>query len=271
MSRAASANKRRTAEGAGALRSQLEELAYWVTTGTAQRVNDRPSTGSQSAGLVEMSNEAPARQDLVKEFVSAVEDLVPGVSKEEMFRSVATRFAKSAEDAAVAHQTVVAPASQNVSNGWQELLAKSLKYKIELLDSSTFRSVTEAGAMLHLGDDAIRRRIREKKLLALTPPGGGEFKIPGWALDLGIAGATTSRLYQAANGRMDDWELFHFMSTPLGSLNGMLPFELLLSSSTLRQKADFEELLEMEEMPARTAPLDLVCAALEDAVADRPA
>jgi hypothetical protein len=271
MTKVASANKRRTAPGVGVLRKQVEELVSWVTTGAAQRVNGPPSIKNESAGLVEMSKEALARNDVVNEFVSAVKELAPGVSKVEMFRAVATRFAQSAENSEAVHQIVVPSTSQSVSDGWQELLAKSLKYKIELLNSSAFRSVTEAGAILHLGNDAIRRRIREKKLFALTPPSGGEFRIPLWALDSGISGATTARIYQAAlNARMDDWELFLFMTTPHGGLNGMLPFELLLSSKTLRQKADLADLLEVEELPKGTKPIDLVCDALSDEIADRP-
>ncbi len=269
MRRQTSANKRRANAEASALRDRIEELVFLVTTGAAEG-DDRPLTANESTGLSETSKEALARKALVSEFVSAVLDLSPGSSRREIFRAVSRRLAQIA-DKADAEESAIATV-ESLSDGWQQLLTKSLKYKIELLNSRDFTSVTAAGAMLHLSDEAIRRGIRDKKLFALTSPGSDDFRIPLWALDPDIAGATTSQLYRAAaKGRMDSWELFHFMTTPNGCLDGALPYELLLSRETLRPQADLDELLEAEEVPKRTKPIDLVCDALEDEVADRPA
>lgn len=152
----------------------------------------------------------------------------------------------------------------SVAEGWQQLLERGLKSKVALLKSSPFKSTAQASELLGIGEPAVRRRIREHKLFALKVPGDGEHRIPAWALDPGVAGAATVALYGSAPG-MDEWQLYHFLSTPHGSLNGLRPFECLLSNANLTPslRSAREELLLALELPAGASLLEAVQDELE--------
>lgn len=169
------------------------------------------------------------------------------------FREIQGRHAALTEDEVIREvgETLVdkgsAPAV-SAEEGWQELLERGLKSKTALLKSPEFKSTAQASELLGVGEPAIRRRIREQKLFALKAPGDGEHRIPAWALDPGAAGPATAALYACVPG-MDEWQLYHFLSTPNGNLNGLRPFECLLSAANLppaRRTARGELLAEME-------------------------
>lgn len=150
-----------------------------------------------------------------------------------------------------ADNTLVSAGS--VEEGWQELLERGVRSKTALLKSNQFKSTAQVSELLGVGEPAVRRRIREQKLFALKAPGDGEHRIPAWALDPGVAGAATVALYAGAAG-MDEWRLYHFLSTPHGSLNGLRPFECLMSSANLplpQRSARDELLAELEPGLAR--------------------
>jgi hypothetical protein len=173
---------------------------------------------------------------------------VGGMTEDELIREVGETLADKASTPAV-----------SVEEGWQQLLERGLKSKVALLKSSSFKSTTQASELLGIGEPAVRKRIREQKLFALKVPGDGEHRIPAWALDPGVAGAATAALYASAPG-MDDWQLYHFLSTPNGSLNGLRPFECLLSSVNLTPslRSAREELLSDLELPAGASLLEAV-------------
>ena len=173
---------------------------------------------------------------------------VGGMTEDELIREVGETLADKASAPAV-----------SVEEGWQQLLERGLKSKVALLKSSPFKSTTQASELLGIGEPAVRKRIREQKLFALKVPGDGEHRIPAWALDTGMAGAATVALYASAPG-MDEWQLYHFLSTPNGSLNGLRPFECLLSSANLTPflRSAREELLSELELPAGASLLEAV-------------
>jgi hypothetical protein len=123
-----------------------------------------------------------------------------------------------------------------VEEGWQQLLEAGLRSKTTLLKSKEFKSTAEVGDLLGIGEAAVRKRVREQKIFALKMPGDGEYRIPAWALDHRLAGVTT-RTLQASAKSADEWQVYHFMSTPNGSLNGLRPFECLLSNESLPAQA----------------------------------
>lgn len=98
-------------------------------------------------------------------------------------------------------------------------------------------------------------------------PNEGEHRIPAWALDPKLNGAPTATLLAAAEDA-DEWLVYHFMSTPNGSLNGLRPFECLLSeppSTTLKARA---ELVSHLGLPAKASLLDVVAKALAADIAE---
>ena len=119
-----------------------------------------------------------------------------------------------------------------VEQGWQALLESGLRSKTLLLRSTEFKTTSEASELLGIREPAVRRRIREQKLFALKTPVEGEHRIPAWALDPGLAGGPTTALLSEA-GTADEWYLYHFLTTPNGSLNGLRPFECLISREHL--------------------------------------
>lgn len=152
---------------------------------------------------------------------------------------------------------------ESTEEGWQALLERGLRSKTALLVSSQFKSTKQASELLGVGEPAIRKRIREQKLFALRSPGDGEHRIPAWALDPEIAGKTTAALYAGAAG-MDEWQLYHFLSTPRGQLNGLRPFECLMSRENLphAQRSARHELLEHLAFKPNASLLDTVQKAL---------
>ncbi|WP_438392092.1 hypothetical protein [Caballeronia sp. DA-9] len=119
-----------------------------------------------------------------------------------------------------------------VEQGWQELLESGLRSKASLWSSAEFKTTSEAGKLLGIKEAAVRKRIREQKLFALKTSADGEHRIPAWALDPRLAGAPTAALLAEA-GSADEWHLYHFLSTPNGGLNGLRPFECLISRENL--------------------------------------
>jgi hypothetical protein len=149
------------------------------------------------------------------------------------------------------------PAS--LEEGWQQLLERGLRSKTALLKSSQFKSTAQASELLGVGDPAVRRRIRERKLFALRAPGDGDHRIPAWALDPEVTGAPTLALYESVPG-MDEWKLYHFLSTPHGNLNGLRPFECLMSSANLpaTPRSARDELLAALELATGASLLEVV-------------
>ncbi len=148
-------------------------------------------------------------------------------------------------------------------DAWQALLLKSLADKTRLLQSTKFRSTGEAAAVLGVGEPAIRKRIRDHRLFALTAPGNDEHRIPVWAL--GLNAEDTKALIAA---QADAWALYLYLETPSGALNGMRPFELLLptDSLTFEQKNQREALSAFRGLADRGSLLGMV---LQDLEADK--
>lgn len=132
----------------------------------------------------------------------------------------------------LADKANVGAAEPPVEQGWQSLLESGLRSKTSLLRSPEFKTTSEAGELLGIQEPAVRRRIREHKLFALKTPIEGEHRIPAWALDPGLAGGPTATLLSEA-GAADEWYIYHFLTTPNGSLNGLRPFECLMSREHL--------------------------------------
>ncbi|CAM3423392.1 hypothetical protein [Paracidovorax anthurii] len=171
-----------------------------------------------------------------------------GLTEDELIREVGETLADKAS-----------VSTTSVEEGWQELLERGLRSKVALLKSGPFKSTTQASELLGIGEPAVRKRIREQKLFALKVPGDGEHRIPAWALDPGVAGAATASLYASVPG-MDEWQLYHFLSTPNGNLNGLRPFECLLSSANLTPslRAARDELVSELELGAGASLLAVV-------------
>jgi hypothetical protein len=150
-----------------------------------------------------------------------------------------------------------------VERGWQELLESGLRSKMSLLRSTEFKTTSEASELLGIREAAVRKRIREQKLFALKTPVEGEHRIPAWALEPRLAGAPTAALLAQAEGT-DEWHLYHFLSTPNGSLNGLRPFECLLSSENLPlpRQAIRDELMAYLKLPPGASLLETVKQAL---------
>ncbi|MFD1840121.1 hypothetical protein [Paracidovorax cattleyae] len=171
-----------------------------------------------------------------------------GLTEDELIREVGETLADK-----------VSVSATSVEEGWQELLERGLRSKVAMLKSGPFKSTTQASELLGIGEPAVRKRIREQKLFALKVPGDGEHRIPAWALDPGVAGAAAASLYASVPG-MDEWQLYHFLSTPNGNLNGLRPFECLLSSATLTPslRAARDELVSELELGAGASLLAVV-------------
>jgi hypothetical protein len=216
----------------------------------------------------------------------------PDVFDETLFRSVLEKTLESAKEVRLQHQDEeplstgqflrqvaealadkanVASHEVSVEEGWQQLLERGLKSKLSLLKSKDFKSTSEASDLLGIGEHAIRKRIKEKRLFALRMPGDGEHRIPAWALDPKLGGATTAALLAQAKDA-DEWSVYHFMSTPNGSLNGLRPFECLMSDENLppSRLGARDELLSYLRLPARGSLLETVKQALEADLAESP-
>jgi hypothetical protein len=144
-----------------------------------------------------------------------------GLSKPELLKKVAKVLVEEAK---------TEEGSENVEEAWQAMLVQGMERKTALLKSAQFKSVAQAAVLLSLKEPAVRRRIREHKLIAVKAAGTDESRIPVWALAL--SPEESSSIHTAA-GDMDAWALFHFMDTPHSWLDGMRPFELLLPADSL--------------------------------------
>lgn len=147
-----------------------------------------------------------------------------------------------------------------VEQGWQELLERGLQRKTELLRSTEFKTTAQASELLGIGEPAVRKRIREGKLFALQTPGDGGHRIPAWALDPALAGQATVALLSDVQGGTDEWQLYHALTTPNGALNGLRPFECLMSRQHLppSARAAREELVAHLQLPASGSLLEAV-------------
>jgi len=174
---------------------------------------------------------------------------------------------KSSKPASKTARTAAAPVGASpdanalrVEQGWQELLERGLQRKTELLRSTEFKTTAQASELLGIGEPAVRKRIREGKLFALQTPGDGGHRIPAWALDPAIAGQATVALLSDVQGGTDEWQLYHALTTPNGALNGLRPFECLMSRQHLppSARAAREELLAHLQLPANGSLLEAV-------------
>ncbi len=197
---------------------------------------------------------AEAIQDHIKNVLEKVlgsireaRDREPAITQDALLLAVSTDLAATLPEPA---------SSQSTAEGWEALLLKSLEYKTSLLQTAQFVSPAEAAKTLGVGNPAIRRRIRENKLFALTPPGQEDYRIPVWALGLA---ADNVRALMAASGD-EPWTLYHFLVTPSGPLNGLRPFEVLLPADSLTsaQRGQREDLLRQLGLSNKSSLVSLV-------------
>jgi hypothetical protein len=206
----------------------------------------------------------PAGREVFREAVSlmygVIKDVGPNasLSKPELLLKVSGALAAEANAEQEASRT---------AGSWDGLLLKGLERKKAVLKSTQFRSVAEAADVLGLKEPAVRRRIREDKLFALREPSTDEYRIPVWALALS---SEQMREIRAASGEMDAWSLYHFMSTPNSWLNGLRPFELLLTQDSLdpEQLARRKDVAQHFGASNSDALLDIVLKALAQEVAE---
>lgn len=170
------------------------------------------------------------------------------------------KSSKSARPAAAPVSSSPDANALRIEQGWQELLERGLQRKTELLRSTEFKTTAQASELLGIGEPAVRKRIREGKLFALQTPGDGEHRIPAWALDPAIAGQATVALLSDVQGGTDEWQLYHALTTPNGALNGLRPFECLMSRLHLppSARAAREELVAHLQLPANGSLLEAV-------------
>lgn len=175
-----------------------------------------------------------------------------------------TRAGKSVKSSKTVSESSDANALR-VEQGWQELLERGLQRKTELLRSTEFKTTAQASELLGIGEPAVRKRIREGKLFALQTPGDGGHRIPAWALDPALAGQATVALLSDVQGGTDEWQLYHALTTPNGALNGLRPFECLMSRQHLppSARAAREELVAHLQLPASGSLLEVVRRAVE--------
>lgn len=154
--------------------------------------------------------------------------------------------------------------SDAVEQGWQALLEQGLRHKTTLLQSKEFKTSAQASELLGIGEPALRKRIREGKLFALKTPGSDAYRIPAWALDPALAGRVTLALL-AELPDAAQWQVYHALTTPNGSLNGLRPFECLLTRRNLppSQRAAREALAEHLQLPDSDALLNAVVQAVK--------
>lgn len=145
--------------------------------------------------------------------------------------------------------------STEAAQGWQALLERGLRSKVALLQSPEFKTTAQASDLLGIKEPAVRKRIRERKLFALRMPGQDEYRIPVWALDPALAGRVTLELLADLPEGVDEWQVYHALSTPAGALDGLRPFECLLHRGHLLpgQRAAREALAAHLQLPAGEA------------------
>lgn len=197
-------------------------VVIYDIAGRGKRVKVGPQDETMSPPLDEALVRFVFKQTL--ESVKEVHQNGPGqLTTDQFIRQVAQTLADKAD---------AGPQQVSVEQGWQALLESGLKSKTSLLKSAEFKTTSEASELLGIREAAVRKRIREQKLFALKTPVDGAHRIPAWALDPNISGGPTAALLAEAKAA-DEWHMYHFLSTPNGSLNGLRPFECLLSSANL--------------------------------------
>ena len=102
--------------------------------------------------------------------------------------------------------------------GWEAILERSRRWKIEHLASDEFIDLDEAAERLGAPPEPLEGRL----LVLPTPLPGGPPRVPIWALPL--AGETTEALL---NEEPDAWALYSFLDAPDGVFSGRRPRDLL--------------------------------------------
>lgn len=197
--------------------------------------------------------------ELTVESIKQAESQQRPMSESELLREVSTALAAQAE----AESVVTDP-----EEGWEALLLRGLQYKRSVLASDQFKSTGEVAQVFGLGEAAVRRRVRDNKLLALQLQQNDDYRIPVWALGIG-ADATKALLSAVA----DPWDLYHVLVAPNGSLNGMRPFELLLPAESLTTQQQVRKTELAQYLGAAVdgpAALAMVLLTLEAESADAP-
>lgn len=190
------------------------------STGASARATDRQTAGRQLSTATVLNLVMEKALESLREIQSA-----DGrhLTKTQMIRRVGEALVEKAS---------TETESLSVETGWQQLLEQGLKSKTMLLKSAEFKSTSEASELLGIGEPAVRKRIRDDKLFSIRMAGDGENRIPAWALDSRIAGRNTAEIISACPA-WDEWQVYYFMSTPNGILNGLRPFECLMSKEHL--------------------------------------
>ena len=205
---------------------------------SAPRSRSRPPSGTASVHHSHPQRPEPAQdaqlQRLLQKVVTALEaarrDHECELSDHEATREVARRLSEPY----AGHEE-----TQAIQKGWAELALRGQQYQQALLSTDAFLSTEQASDHLGIGDAAVRKRIRDRRLFALQRPVSGDYRIPLWAAFPELndlmpavlsAGGRDNRLrspYESA------WWLYQFLDTPNGLLHGLSPIECLVSGERL--------------------------------------
>lgn len=153
----------------------------------------------------------------------------PEAQRRELRKMVAEVQEIASKPVPVKRADAAAATKGKVLPGWKKLMEKSLRGQAQTLQSEEFLSVAEAAPLLGVEDAAVRRRIREGKLLALKHPSGGEHRVPIWAT--GISSADNKALTEL--GGDSPWDLYQFMEAPHGAMKALRPCDLLVAPEHL--------------------------------------
>jgi hypothetical protein len=217
------------------------------------------------AKKVEFVAASDVRMKLFDQFVSALEESPLDSDRVEIRRRISERFSQVSADADSHDAKVADRSSSEVSEVDAELLARSREYKAKLLRSAEFKSVAQAGKILGVSEELLRRRIRQKTQFALTNGERGAYRIPVWTLDKSLGPRVMRRLLACAQSAgMDSWALELFMKCPNAELAGFCPLDVLTLRPNKRDLAEMnaEGLVENLSVTPRIAVLELVCAAV---------
>jgi hypothetical protein len=217
------------------------------------------------AKKVEFVAASDVRMKLFDQFVSALEESPLDSDRVEIRRRISERFSQVSADADSHDAKVADRSSSEVSEVDAELLARSREYKAKLLRSAEFKSVAQAGKILGVSEELLRRRIRQKTQFALTNGERGAYRIPVWTLDKSLGPRVMRRLLACAQSAgMDSWALELFMKCPNAELAGFCPLDVLTLRPNKRDLAELnaEGLVENLSVTPRSAVLELVCAAV---------
>lgn len=232
-------------------------LDYVPKTGAGRKIGSEPESAAWSAPSGRVQFGADARrpfvskmhQSLAKGTVEDVQYQVvpfpesdlkmlvpdsfalkePGVQRRELKRLVKGVQEIASKPVPVNRDETADATKAKVLPGWKKLLEKSLQGQARTLQSDEFLSVAQAAPLLGVEDAAVRRRIREGKLLALKHPSGGEHRVPIWAT--GISSGDTKALTDL--GGDSPWDLYQFMEAPHGAMKALRPCDLLVAPEHL--------------------------------------